>query len=256
MPKILQKVDLPIIPFAECNTFVQKLADESNEKNPLAESSNVCVGHLDQAGQGACNVSSVVFPPVSESVCLSSSLKLNKQSVLLLPGRQRWPPDPGRGRRGHRHRRHLLGLLPLPGIHRPVRVHQGLVLRPLDQREDRHHPLNAARQLLIPKLHTKYTYAPNVLVFIDTILFQIRSISSTARAGGQVLLTVLKHRPNLGEVTLTVPASIRHKCADEVRHWALQRDASHFTISFINSTQITSRAREKKNYIHALITGN
>ncbi|XP_034244415.1 trypsin-1-like [Thrips palmi] len=55
MPKQLQKLDLPIIPFDACNDAIQKLSDANGEKNPLVESSNVCVGHLDKAGQGACN---------------------------------------------------------------------------------------------------------------------------------------------------------------------------------------------------------
>lgn len=54
IPAQLQKLDLAIIPFDECNAFIQRQSDESGEKNPLADT-NVCVGDLSTAGQGACN---------------------------------------------------------------------------------------------------------------------------------------------------------------------------------------------------------
>ncbi|KAK3925403.1 Trypsin-1 [Frankliniella fusca] len=52
MPNALQKVTLPIIPFDECYKFIESASQ--GEENPLRDT-NVCVGYLEVAGQGACS---------------------------------------------------------------------------------------------------------------------------------------------------------------------------------------------------------
>ncbi|KAK3925402.1 Trypsin-1 [Frankliniella fusca] len=52
MPNALQKVTLPIIPHQNCNKFIESMSQ--GEENPLFDT-NVCVGYLEVAGQGACS---------------------------------------------------------------------------------------------------------------------------------------------------------------------------------------------------------
>lgn len=56
IPDVLQKLDLPIIPFAECYAFIDELVkkDDPPSANPLADT-NICVGYLDKNGTGSCS---------------------------------------------------------------------------------------------------------------------------------------------------------------------------------------------------------